>query len=567
MEGKTSAGPAGDAAETGTISRRYLLAAGAVAAGGLSVGPEMVRRALAAPARAGRGPYGPLLPPDANGVQLPAGFSSRRIASASRPVPGTSYVLPIFPDGQATYRTADGGWILVTNSESIASVGAGVSAIRFDRRGEIVDAYRILGETNFNCAGGPTPWGTWLSGEETDDGMIWECDPAGVLEPEPRPMLGLFSHEAAAVDPVRGRIYLTEDDGTGCFYRFTPAEYPSLDSGKLEAAVVAANGSVDWREVRDPTTAETGVPTQDQVRAATRFNGGEGIWYARGTCYFTTKGDKKVWAYDTKERRLRVIFDREQAPNSSLDAVDNVTVNALGDVFVCEDGGNMEIGLISRENTVSPMLRLPDEHPISELCGVCFDPSGGRMYFTSQRGGVSGLPGPGHIFEIKGPFRLPKKGQPADFVYGPPAGEARPRGPLNPAGDQTRPRLRVKTRKRIGSRRLIRRGLRVKVRTGEPALLAFTLLSSDFGTKPRKIDGQRRTRSVRLARIERGERAIEMNQPAARATLKPRRAARSRLRKRLARKGGPIAARLLVVAVDGNGNRTAVAKRIKIRRG
>ena len=70
------------------------------------------------------------------------------------------------------------------------------------------------------------PWGTWLSGEETDDGMIWECDPAGELAAEPRPLLGVFSHEAAAVDPVDGRLYLTEDDGDRLLLPVHPGELP-----------------------------------------------------------------------------------------------------------------------------------------------------------------------------------------------------------------------------------------------------------------------------------------------------------------------------------------------------
>ena len=114
-----------------SIDRRTFLTAGAAAAGALTFGPGIVKAALAAPAKAGPGPYGALLAADANGVSCrrdsPRG-SRRRL-----PVPGTRYLLPIFPDGQATFRTGDGGWILATNAESLAAVGSGASAIRFDR--------------------------------------------------------------------------------------------------------------------------------------------------------------------------------------------------------------------------------------------------------------------------------------------------------------------------------------------------------------------------------------------------------------------------------------------------
>ena len=561
---------AGTAEDGEGLSRRALLAAGAVAAGGLTLGSgsTLVRRALAAPAGKGAGPYGPLQAADANGVQLPEGFESREIARSLLPVPGTSYQLPVFPDGQATYRTGDGGWILVTNSESVAQFGAGTSAIRFDRGGRVTDAYRILGDTNTNCAGGPTPWGTWLSGEESEDGMIWECDPAGRLQAEPRPLLGVFKHEAAAVDPVQGRVYLTEDDGSGCFYRFTPDQYPSLDSGVLEAAIVAEDGAVRWRQVPDPTTAETGTPTQDQVDGATRFSGGEGIWHARGVCYFTTKGDKRVWAYDIRERRLEVIYDHEQSSDASLDAVDNVTVTAVGDVYVCEDGGNLEIGLISEENTVSPFLRLPgEEHSQSEICGACFDPSGTRLYFTSQRAGfgVGPVPGPGVIYEVTGPFRLPRGGQPDDFIFGPPAGEARPEGPLNPGPDTDGPRLRVKSRKRISVRRLRRRGLPLKLRTGEPAQLAVSLRSSDLRADRDPGGGADRPRSTRLAQLGLGELRAESGGIRVRHDLELSKRGKRRLR-RLKQRRTTIDARLVAVAVDGSGNRTTMVRKVEIRR-
>jgi uncharacterized protein len=215
----------------------------------------------------------------------------------------------------------------------------------------------------------------------------------------------VVNHEAAAVEPAGRQLYLTEDEGDGGFYRFTPTAYPNLLEGLLEVAVVAADGSVSWREVPNPTPSPLETPTRQQVPEMTRFNGGEGIWHDGGVLYFTTKGDKRLWAYDARTGMLEVVFDHALAPDSSLDAVDNVTVSAAGEIFVCEDGGNMEIGLITPERQVSPFLRFTGPaHPVSgqyksEVCGVVFDPSGTRMYCTSQRAHpmTSSAPGPGAV--------------------------------------------------------------------------------------------------------------------------------------------------------------------------
>ncbi|HJR18943.1 MAG TPA: alkaline phosphatase PhoX, partial [Actinomycetota bacterium] len=182
-----------------SILRRDFLASSLLAAGAAVFGPALWRglAAAGAPAQPGNGPYGPLQEPDENGLMLPAGFTSRVIAISGVPVLGSTYVWHIFPDGGATYATPDGGWIYVSNSE-VPQIG-GCGAVRFTKDGDIADAYSILSGTSTNCAGGPTPWGTWLSCEETDSGRVWECDPSGERPAEVRPAMGSFSHEAAAV--------------------------------------------------------------------------------------------------------------------------------------------------------------------------------------------------------------------------------------------------------------------------------------------------------------------------------------------------------------------------------
>ena len=122
----------------------------------------------------------------------------------------------------------------------------------------------------------------------------------------PRPALGNFSHEAAAVDPVDKHVYLTEDQPDGCFYRFTPDTYPSLASGLLEVAVVAADGTVTWRAVPDPNVVTQGKTTRAQVAGGhDASTAARGSGTTRASIYFTTKGDKKVWAYDAAQPAAR----------------------------------------------------------------------------------------------------------------------------------------------------------------------------------------------------------------------------------------------------------------------
>jgi secreted PhoX family phosphatase len=375
--------------------RGFLRYAGAVAASAVA-GTSLWQRALSALAVSGPGPYGPLLDPDENGIRLPAGFSSRVIARAGELVAGTGHRWHLLPDGGATFRTR-GGWIYVSNSEFLQQ--GGVSAIRFDHRGAIADAYPILTGSQFNCAGGATPWGTWLSCEEAPDGNVWECDPEGLTPAVKRLALGTFSHEAAAVDVDHRCLYMTEDMGDGRFYRFVPDPWPSLDSGVLQVAAVDAGGAVTWHDVPEPNPDFFNNPTRLQVPQSTAFDGGEGLAYSRGHAYFTTKGDNRVWDYDPAAQTLGLLYDADQDPGRQLTGVDNAAISLDGDVIVAEDGGNMELVMLTPQGVAAPLLRVLNQAS-SELAGPAFDPSGHRLYVSSQRGGRGGI-----TYEIAGPFR------------------------------------------------------------------------------------------------------------------------------------------------------------------
>ena len=440
------------------MNRRSFLRRSAALGVAAGLGPGFWERALAAPAQPGPSPYGPLQAPDANGLRLPAGFTSRVVAASLMPVAGTTHLWHIFPDGGACVPTDDGGWIYVSNSEFpvpvdvpdatfvLAAVsanllsmpgtpalppGGGVGALRFDASGAVVDAYSILSGSTSNCAGGLTPWGTWLSCEEWESegllsgysaGLVWECDPFGVRPAVARPDLGRFKHEMAACDPVREQVYLTEDQPDGLLYRYTPlagtwGTGSALAGGTLEAMRVAGDGTTTWLPVPNPA-APTG-PLREAVAGATPFNGGEGCIYDEGRVYITTKGDDRVWVHDIEAQTMAVLYDRAEHADAPLAGVDNIAVSAAHDLYVAEDGDDLQICMITPDGVVAAVTQMTGmQHGIdtgtpipleSEVTGLALSPDGNRLYFNSERGmGVGGLPigpGPGVLYEVTGPFR------------------------------------------------------------------------------------------------------------------------------------------------------------------
>jgi hypothetical protein len=486
--------------------------------------------AMAAPAVPGVGPYGPLGPPDANGVRLPEGFTSRVIARVDQEIGPRPYKFHGLPDGMGTYRTKDGGFILVSNSELPHAAPRwviGTGAIRFDRDFRITDAYPILEGTAINCAGGVTPWGTWLSCEEIDRGKVFECDPWGVKPSRVLPGMGVFKHEAAVVDPVGGHAFLTEDIRDAGFYRFRPDDYPDLSQGKLDVAEVGPDGKVTWHELPDPQFTGA-TPTRQQVPQATKFQRGEGAWYDQGVVYFATTSDDRVYAYDCEAEEMEVLYDGVALGESSpLHDTDNVTVSPVsGDLYVCEDADDLQICIISAEGEVAPFLQLPGpEHSNSELTGPVFDPTGSRLYWASQRSTPAGM-----VFEVEGPFR-----------------RTRP----DPFPDLAGPSVRVRVLGTPAVRGLLTQGQAFRLSVSDetpPVELSLKLIARV------KRAGGKGSRDVTISRGEvrmsaGGSRTVRMK-------VDPRHRQRLRRLKNLR-------ARLEVQATDGKGNRNRTVKAVR----
>ncbi|MFT4615687.1 MAG: hypothetical protein ACI9NT_002845 [Bacteroidia bacterium] len=374
---------------SGELNRRGFLRVSALGTGALAIGSGGLLTAC--------DPL-PLNPPDENGIRLHPWFKSRVVATTGENVPGTDYPWHLWPDGGGGFALPDGGWSYVSNSEWFTSNegGAGASYLRFGSDGVVSDAGRVLSGTLRNCSGGITPWGTWLSCEEVPNGSVWECDPLGAVPAIQHTGMGQFFHEAAACHPDQEVVFMTEDLPTGGLYRFIPNTWGELSTGILQVLTEPTAGTLSWETVPDPIGDP--IATRDQVPDTKQFNGGEGIDLSNGNVVFTTKGDNKVWSYDPVANTLTTLYDAAIAVNGVLTGVDNVETSAEGVIYVCEDGGDMQIVLVREDGSTFPVVQIAD-NPTSEICGAAFDPSGKRLYFSDQRG-------PGRTIEVNGPWNL-----------------------------------------------------------------------------------------------------------------------------------------------------------------
>jgi len=415
------------------VDRRGFLKTSAAAVAGTTLFPlgrpgRLAHARGVPPSAAGVGPYGPLAATaDSSGLLLPAGFTSRVVAIGGEVVGGTDFLWPPRSDGSGTIATADGGWIMVSNSNLVSVVPPGVgsvSAIEFAPDGTVRSAYSILQGSQGNSGGCVTPWGTWLSCEEdglTDRGGVWECDLRGGGATI-RPALGLFSHETVAIDPVEGRLYLTQPHPMGLLYRFTPIAAGDLSDGTLEACIVADDGSVSWAIVADPT-GQT-AKTRDQVPGARVFPGGGGAVTHGGWLYFTSKSDHSVHAIDLAAQRYRLIWKGNPevagVDGAVLSGCDSLAMHAQsGDLLIGEDGGDLDVVLMTNQGEVAPLVRVVGAGAgATRVSGVAFDPTGTRLYLSVPRaitprsvgeivpGQDPADFGGGIVYEVTGPFRV-----------------------------------------------------------------------------------------------------------------------------------------------------------------
>jgi uncharacterized protein len=418
--------------------RRTFLRRATVAAGGLAIGGPLqafaMRMANASSVEADR--YGPLV--NMGDLWLPEGFRYRVVSRQGDMMTDGSPTPGIF-DGMAAFPTSTGLTVLIRNHEnrrfrgeipvvvpadkrydSAPSYNAGCTKLVLTSGRELRRTHAVLGGTSTNCAGGRTPWASWITCEEVFDtgarrhGYAFEVasSATGPVIPRPIRRAGRFVHEAVAW--YDGILYETEDQPSNAgFYRFVPDTQPlragdlARSTGRLEALklVGLSNANmnvgwavgvpllVEWVTISDPDPGSDTVRFQAQEKGAAAFNRQEGIWVGDGRIYFDctdggAAGVGQIWEFHPAAQTLTLIY--ESPGPWELNHPDNLVVAPSGDLFLCEDTkAPLYVRGLTRDGRVYDFVRAGSN--TTEFAGACFDPWGRTMY-VNQQGNRSSQP-------------------------------------------------------------------------------------------------------------------------------------------------------------------------------
>ena len=404
--------------------------------------------------------YGPLQPAfdEATGLpllKLPEGFQYKTFGWAGDPLrDGTP--TPGLHDGMGVVEVRGNYAILVRNHEQgsnnpsfahnrltfDAMADGGTTNLKVNlKTGDLEHAWVSLSGTVRNCAGGVTPWGSWLTCEETTlgpandnnyqetHGWIFEVPAKGRADAQPLKDMGRFVHEAVAIDPATGYVYETEDSSSAGFYRFVPNVWGELAaggqlqmlrvhnlpqaglSGSTTAIPVGAAYDVEWINIDDPETS-SGVRVFDQGFAlgGAKFTRLEGTWYESGSIYIVstnggTVGKGQIWEYQPRRERMTLIF--ESPDTLTLSNPDNVTVSPAGGVLLCEDsaifdefGIGQRLQALDGDGGIFPFAQnnvilngevngFTGDFRSSEWAGATFSPDGRWLFANIQRPGLT----------------------------------------------------------------------------------------------------------------------------------------------------------------------------------